>query len=362
MAAPHAFTLRFPPGFRNLPLFTHTPPPLARVTVRFLPGSPTSEAARFGTETRLDIRLARPEDVRISGPFSLNFNSGTAVTLDRARFSEAELLSALNAIDAVRTAGLVSRVIEVRPGLFEVRFRSNGAQSAFVMDHPDLGDLSADRVSSVQTGTGSLPSIQRLDFRVHRLARITSFSNISAGSVSVETVHTGTSSSPQVDRIDFGPLAEAAESGAFTLSADGGTTWTAPISFPPTPYLIERALDAVSGLDGKFSVTRAPDETERAVYTIERTENGVNTALQATGALRWPEGKSCEVDFSVLRRRLERHTDCAASGPVELEWILETGADLSDSAQPVELIMTGRMILEAPLSGPSVAAPAELAS
>lgn len=318
-----AFDFRFSPGQS----IAYTAFPDSLLSLGFLPRvGRFSDASLFDAQVRLHATCVDP--VPLAGKFTFTFGAESATMREGAHIAPQAIEDALNNVGSIRDAGLVD-VQHMGPGIFDVRFRENGAQSAIAVSEASLGALS--RVTQIQTGTASLPSIQRINLQVGKLATVEngSFSSIAAGSITVSTYSTGDATQPQGEEIYFGD--RQPEGGAFTLSINGGTIWSDPVNAPPNGYEIQQALDNLD--DAEFIVTRS-----NGVILVTRRYNGTNTAIQANGdGLKWPEGKTCNLDWSDCLRILERHHPMDQAN---FELVLETCADFTDSAEPIRELLT----------------------
>lgn len=304
--------------------------PDAPLSLAFLPKKGRfSDASLFDTQARLIVNCT--DRVSLAGKFTFTFGAGSETMREGAHIAPQAIEDALNSISTIRSAGLVD-VQHMGPGIVDVRFRENGAQSAITVSEASLGALS--RVEQIQTGTASLPSIQRINLQVGQLATVAngSFSAISAGSVTVSTYSNGDSTQPHGEEVYFGD--REPEAGTFAVSMNGGTVWSDPIQAPPNAYQIQQALDALD--DGEFIVTRS-----NGPILITRRFNGSNTAIQVNGdGIRWPEGKTCELDWSNVLRILERHHPMDQAN---VELVLETCADFTDPAETIRDLLTIKM-------------------
>jgi hypothetical protein len=328
-----SFDFRFSPGQRQSSIALTD----GLLSLGFLPTTGRfSDASLFDAEVRLHVVCT--DQIQLAGRFTIS-HDGSSVEVHGDTINKSDVESAINSLSTIRAAALVD-VQEVAMGIYYVYFRDNGAQEPITISEATLGDVS--RVTQIQTGTVSLPSIQRINLRIGSLATVTnaSFSAIAAGTLSVSTYSTGDATQPQGEEILFSP--GMPEGGTFTISTNGGTIWSEPINAPPNAYEIQKALDGLN--QGDFTVTRQAGPT-----LITRLYNGANTPIQVNGdGLRWSEGKTCNLDWSAVLTALDRHYK-GDSANVAL--ILETSDDFTDAAEPIREML--RVTMTVPIMGES---------
>lgn len=319
---------------------------------RFFPKSNgVPDSGLLGSENRINIRAGVPFPIRDeSNPLVIGFGTDTASV--RRHGSDTALQAALNDLGDMITAGRCD-VEEITRGLFEIRFRENGARALITAVHPALGSLA--RVSTIQTGDGSTKAIQRVDLRIDRLAQIdnAAITAVSAGSVSAAITAAGTATLAQVETISFtDPLPVGGNLG---ISDDAGTS-VEQIPLPATGYQVQQALERLTADQFRAQVN---DET----WIIQRRAEGVqaNALTVYSGGVVWPEGVECEIDFAPIRRILERFLRAPGNdvrhAPIIIEFI--SGDDVSDSAAERRTVLTIHAALN--LRGPSVAEPTAIA-
>lgn len=329
-----SFDFRFSPGQRQSSMALSD----GLLSLGFLPTTGRfSDASLFDAEVRLHVVCTDPAG--ISGWITIS-HDGSSVSLKKDLIpSRRGVEKAINSLTTIRTAGLVD-VREPISNIYYVYFRENGAQEPITISESTLGEIP--RVTQIQAGTASLPSIQCINLKIDTLATVTnaSFSAITAGTLSVSTYSTGDATQPQGEEILFSP--RMPEGGTFTISANGGTIWSEPINAPPNAYEIQKALDGLN--QGDFIVTRQAGPT-----LITRLYNGVNTPIQVNGdGLRWSEGKTCNLDWSAVLTALNRHY---RGDSANVALILETSDDFTDSAEPIREML--RVTMTVPIMGES---------
>ena len=328
-----SFDFRFSPGQRQSSMAL----PDGLLSLGFLPTTGRfSDASLFDAEVRLHVVCT--DEAQFAGRFTIS-HDGSSVDVYRDTIHKSDVESAINSLSTIRTAGLVD-VREATAGVYDVYFRENGVQEPITISEATLGSVA--RVTQIQTGTVSLPSIQRINLQIGRLATVTnaSFSAIAAGTLSVSTYSTGDATQPQGEEILFSP--GMPEGGTFTISTNGGTIWSEPINAPPNAYEIQKALDGLN--QGDFIVTRQAGPT-----LITRLYNGVNTPIQVNGdGLRWSEGKTCNLDWSAVLTALDRHY---RGDSANVAIILETSDDFANAAEPIREIL--RVMMKVPIMGES---------
>lgn len=194
--------------------------------------------------------------------FFYNQSAELAYNIDAA-----DLQTALNALGNISTAGGVT-VQELTVGAYIVTFNNPGPQNLIAADTSGLNPNTAMISSRVVDGSATAQEQQLLQLVVTPYALCDSWTQLPGAAAIVTNVQTGTGSLPSIQSINLNP---APYDGTFQITTNLGTTGA--ISSQATAAQVQTALNAISG--GAYTVvgnTAGP-------WTITNGTNGTIAAF-----------------------------------------------------------------------------------
>lgn len=304
-----------------------------------------SDSAAFNTETTLELLLPDARAM-VRGRIQLAYDGEETAEISLNGITSYEIGIALNALPGIHALGGVN-VYQIGDSgeLYQIIFRTVGATDLITVTHSEA--TMTGRVTESVEGTGSLSAVFTLDLRVQKIASQSTWTALSAATVAASQVVAGTSTVHQHDRIT---LSRPAIGGDFSVSCDGGDSWTDPISIFSGAYDLECALGrdtfrverSTSGGETRWDVIRV---RAGAAPTLQVRAVGINSLTGLTGTL----------DFSDFKRALAL-TD-AAPGELMLGRLsLRTGPALSSG-----VLTSGVTLLDSTFAFRPAAAPSPIA-
>lgn len=245
-----------------------------------------------GSES-LDLEFSTAQPVRGHLVYTIAGASTGELPSDHSSY---ELRVALNRLPAINSAGGVS-VLE-RAGKFRVLWNDAGARADVLTVASVQGQSMTGAVSVIQTGDGSTREIREIDTRVALIASATGFATPSAPSLDVTVLAEGSATQQEVTKIQF---SRAPSGGTWCLSADAGSTYSAPISAHASSWAVHAALDAQES--GVWTV----EKPDALTWIVTHSERAVHADMMVdAGGIVPHVARDCSLDLSALPALLDR--------------------------------------------------------
>lgn len=273
-----------------------------------------------GSES-LDLEFVSAQ--RVAGDLAYTIDGETTAELP-AEHTATQLRVALNRLPAINSAGGVSVV--ARNGKFRVLWNSVGARADALTVANTQGQSMTGAVTVLQTGDGSTREIREIDTRVSLIASATGFSTPAAPTLDVTVLADGSATQQEVTQIQF---SRQPKGGTWSLSTDGGVTWSSPISVNASAWEVHGALDA------QEADVWTVDQPDRLTWIATHSARATHADLQVdAGGIIGHVARDCSLDLSGLPALLDRLPPAAA---LDVRLVIRTGANpttlLSHSAR-----------------------------